>query len=227
MRWLVHKHTAVLVVPIPLIVSLYFTSDWIPWTGIPTPQLGLTPHHSALAAFGTAFVFGWLLHRQQELLGTWARSWLVHCVAASLASFASIWIVGLTGDASAITTEGERMTYAAVYIFAAWNWVIAIVGFGVRFVSTPSRLWRYLADSSYWMYLVHLPLVFALQVAVMKWPIHWSVKFPSIVIVAFIVLLASYQALVRNTFVGLLLNGRRYPTAAAHSSMASIASTQP
>ncbi len=210
-QWLVRKQTAVIVLPIPLIASLYFDPDWIPWTGIPTPLRGFTPHHTTIAAFGTAFAFGWLLHRQQELLRVWSRHWPAHCIAASAASVVSISIVGLTGDPSTVTSELERLTYAAVYVFAAWNWVLAITGIGVRFMFAPSTVWRYLSDSSYWMYLVHLPLVYALQVAMMKWPLHWSIKFPLILGIAFVLLLWSYRVLVRNTFIGQWLNGRRYP----------------
>jgi ABC-type multidrug transport system ATPase subunit len=70
---------------------------------------------------------------------------------------------------------------------------------------------RYVADASYWIYLVHLPLVAALQVWVGDWPLHWSVKYPLIVLTALALLLLSYHWLVRDTPVGQLLNGRRHP----------------
>jgi hypothetical protein len=44
-----------------------------------------------------------------------------------------------------------------------------------------------------------------------RWPVHWSVKFTLNVTVTMVVLLASYHYLVRGTFVGQFLNGRRYP----------------
>jgi peptidoglycan/LPS O-acetylase OafA/YrhL len=72
---------------------------------------------------------------------------------------------------------------------------------------SPAR--RYAADASYWLYLVHLPIVIALQVAVSRldWP--WPVKFAAILVVVFPLLFASYQLLVRSSFVGAVLNGRR------------------
>jgi hypothetical protein len=49
----------------------------------------------------------------------------------------------------------------------------------------------------------------ALQVAVssLDWP--WPVKFAAILAVAFPVLFASYQLLVRYSVIGTVLNGRR------------------
>jgi peptidoglycan/LPS O-acetylase OafA/YrhL len=69
----------------------------------------------------------------------------------------------------------------------------------------------YVADASYWIYLAHLPVVFFLQVAVQDAPLHWTIKFPFILIAAFGLLFVSYHYLVRPTWVGAVLNGRRYP----------------
>jgi peptidoglycan/LPS O-acetylase OafA/YrhL len=69
---------------------------------------------------------------------------------------------------------------------------------------------RYLSDSSYYIYLAHVPLLLFLQVAFATVPLHWTVKFPLILVIGLTVLLMSYHYLVRPTFVGELLNGRRY-----------------
>jgi peptidoglycan/LPS O-acetylase OafA/YrhL len=68
-----------------------------------------------------------------------------------------------------------------------------------------------LVDASYRIYLVHLPLVIALQITVAHLPLPWPVKFPLLVAVALGVLLLSYHYLVRSSWIGLLLNGHRYP----------------
>ena len=92
----------------------------------------------------------------------------------------------------------------------------------MRFCSQPSALRRYLADSSYWLYLGHLPIVFGLQAALMKVPLHWAIKFPLIVAITLAVLLASYHYLVRPTFIGALLNGRKYPRGSATTARAAL-----
>ena len=85
----------------------------------------------------------------------------------------------------------------------------------MRFFDGDSPVRRYLADASYWIYIVHLPVLFVLQVAVLELPLHWSIKFPFILAVAMAVLLGSYHALVRYTMIGEVLNGRRYRGTAA------------
>jgi peptidoglycan/LPS O-acetylase OafA/YrhL len=67
------------------------------------------------------------------------------------------------------------------------------------------------ADASYWIYLVHLPLVLALQTAFAKADLPAGVKYALILAIALPLLFASYQVLVRRTFIGAILNGRRAP----------------
>ena len=72
-----------------------------------------------------------------------------------------------------------------------------------------NRTIRYLSDSSYWLYLVHLPIVVWLQVAVAEIPLHWSLKLAFISVATIALALLSYDLFVRSTWLGTLLNGRR------------------
>ena len=99
------------------------------------------------------------------------------------------------------------------------GWCFAVIGFGLRFLGQANARWRYLADASYWMYLVHLPIVWLLQAWMMRWPLHWALKFTFIVGITGVVLLASYRWLVRGSFIGVFLNGRRHPQPAIATSV--------
>jgi hypothetical protein len=68
---------------------------------------------------------------------------------------------------------------------------------------------RYLSDSSYWLYLAHLPLVIAGQILLLPLPWPPFVKFVVLLAVSTALLLASYRWGVRDTVVGRLLNGPR------------------
>ena len=72
------------------------------------------------------------------------------------------------------------------------------------------RYWvRYLSDASYWMYLVHLPLVILAQDWMRGWDIPRILKFLVICWTVSGLLLVTYRYLVRYTPVGTLLNGVR------------------
>jgi ABC-type multidrug transport system ATPase subunit/fucose 4-O-acetylase-like acetyltransferase len=202
----------------PILAVLYFKADWPVWFGVPTPDTGLIPKVPGLVAFGTAFAFGWVLHRQTSLLGRLEKQWLVNLSVALALTIASLAIVGIAPNTtSPFVIEGGagmRAAYAACYTASIWYWTFGIVGAAMRFCSGFSPVRRYIADSSYWLYLGHLPIVFGLQALVMKVPLHWTIKFPAIIAITLAVLLVSYHYLVRPTFIGALLNGRKYPRGA-------------
>jgi peptidoglycan/LPS O-acetylase OafA/YrhL len=198
---------AVLALPVALALDVH--PHWRAWAGIPTPDSSLLPNTPALVAFGTALCFGWLLRRQPHALEMISRHAVVHAIAAVGLTGACLAMVGLSMN-SAELSGWRRAVYAFGYGVAGWCWTFAIIGAAQRFLSRPDPWRRYLADASYWIYLVHLPLVFWLQVAVQDWPLSWALKFPLVLGVAVLLLLITYHGLVRSTWVGAWLSGRRY-----------------
>ncbi|HYD71999.1 MAG TPA: acyltransferase family protein, partial [Candidatus Binatia bacterium] len=193
----------------PVATALYFTPNWYMWFGIPTPDHGLIPNASALVIYGSAFGFGWLLNRQPDILKRWSSVWLAYTVAAIAASAACLAMTSLTPMLTPADQGLNTLGFAALYAFASWAWTLGLIGFAVRHLSGESRARRYLADASYWIYLVHLPLVMALQTVFAPYDWPWFAKYPLILAIAFLVMLASYQWLVRYSFVGAILSGRK------------------
>ncbi len=205
---------APLLLALPAALYFYFNQAWMPWMGIPTPDVGLMPQLPALIAYGTAFALGWLLHRQVFLLGHWQKRWALNLGLALVLTAICLRLIGLAPGmepAFASAPAWHRLVYTACYTSAIWFWTFGIIGLALQFFSRASALQRYLADSSYWLYLAHLPVVFLLQVLFMNVNLHWSVKFPMILLITMTILLLSYHFLVRSTFIGKTLNGRKYP----------------
>ena len=198
-----------LLLALPLGAAMSMHAQWYAWFGIPTPDQSLYPNLAACVAFGSAFGFGWLLQRQPALLQHWATRWPLHLAIALLATIGCLWHAGLAPRLVPATRDIADLAYALAYAIAGWSWTFALVGLGLRFLSGHNRVRRYLADASYWIYLAHLPLVMALQVAMsrVQWP--WFVEFALVLAVAMALLLASYDLLVRNSVIGAWLNGRR------------------
>ncbi|HEU4779310.1 MAG TPA: acyltransferase family protein [Steroidobacteraceae bacterium] len=198
---------AVFTLGIPLAGALMSLGFWFYWQGIPTPDQSLIPQIPASVGFGTAFVFGWLVHRSKESLSAIQQRWFQHLV---LAVIATGWLLH-TMHAQPMAQPGLTKTlFALVFGVALWGWVLGLTGAALRFLSNYSAARRYIADASYWIYLAHLPVVAGLQVWVGHWPLHWSMKYPFILIASFALLFLSYHYLVRPTFIGKLLNGRKH-----------------
>ena len=206
----IRVRAAAVLLAAPVGLSLYAHSGWIAWFGIPTPDQSIIPEVTSLIVYGLAVAFGWLVHRQADLLQAWGRQWTGHLGVAVAATITCLAIGGPTPAFVPASAGLETFAYAMAYGMAVWCWTLAIIGLAVRFLSQESAVRRYVADSSYWLYLVHLPVVAAFQVMVGHLPWHWTVKLPLVLTGSFIVLFASYHWLVRFTVIGAVLNGRRH-----------------
>ncbi|MEL6186629.1 MAG: hypothetical protein AAFU79_18575, partial [Myxococcota bacterium] len=68
---------------------------------------------------------------------------------------------------------------------------------------------RYLSDASYWIYLIHMTCIFAVQGVVASWPVSGALKFSAVMIGVTILSVGTYHGGVRYTPLGTLMNGRR------------------
>ena len=203
---------APLLLAAPLAALLYGTPWWQQWSGLPTPLYGFVPSFPSVAIFGTSFLFGWCLHRQQSWFEFLRRDYALYLTVAALASFAALYLVGVRMNMTVIPmSPGIRAAYSGAYMLAVWCWAMGLVGAAVAWLSAPSARWRYLSDASYWMYLIHVPIVWGLQAWMIRWSLHWSIKYALILAISGVLLIASYHYLVRSTFLGKFLNGRKYP----------------
>lgn len=173
-----------------------------------TPGTFLRPF-GTLAADAIFFAFGWLLYVRRELLPSMAG----YAWRRTLAGCALFPLHGLAVARVAEQPGGLEHTVAIVSLAAMiWLLVFGLTGLFVRYLARPSPFRRYLADASYWFYLVHLPLIAwgSGLLAGLPWPA--SVKY--LVLLSFVVGVCwlTYDLAVRPTLIGVFLNGRRYPS---------------
>lgn len=168
----------------------------------PAPE-GLLPQFWALAAYGAYFAFGFLFGtRLQQLAGVRVLALLGVGGGLALAAFLALL--------DAPRAQAGALLGALSALASAWL-TLALIGLALRTCKRQGPLLRYLSEASYWVYLVHLPLLFALQFACMDQPWSWFVKLPLAVVVTLGLCLLSYELLGRR------LLGRRLPDQARAS----------
>lgn len=177
----------------------------------------IMPSVTALTAYLGAFLVGWFLHAQAASLQRIATQW-----PAQLASAALLAVVVQVLPAD----ETPLLLHSALMALAGWSWTFALIGLAVRFLHRESRVMRYLADASYWSYLLHLPILIAIGLALadLDWPI--LVKLALTWAITAVLLLGSYDLLVRSTWIGKWLNGHRRPRALAPRRPATVGAAQ-
>ncbi|WP_308364387.1 MULTISPECIES: acyltransferase family protein [unclassified Microbulbifer] len=186
-------------------ISLWHMKLW----GMDTPDQSLAPHLPVLLVYGSFFLLGWLLQRQQSLIGQFARL-SIATVALCIAGIAtSVYLAKFQLESGHPQITLIRVLFVAGYAIMMWTLVAVGIGLFKRFFDKPSKLVRYIADSSYWVYLIHLPIVVWLQIAFAEVALHWSLKLVAISAITIGLSLILYDLVVRSTAIGMVLNGRR------------------
>jgi len=201
-------------IALPIAAYLYRLDSWTEWLGLPAPFL-VTPDMKALIGYGIAFGLGWLLNRQVQALLDLQKIWYVYfAIAVALTIFCLATIGTAPRWAGGALAGTDRLLYTAAYVVGMWCWVFAFVGAAVRFLSTPHPITRYLADASYWIYLMHLSTLIFFITLLRPYDWHWAIKLVIYVGGSMAILLLTYHWFVRFTWIGAMLNGRRHPRAA-------------
>jgi peptidoglycan/LPS O-acetylase OafA/YrhL len=108
-----------------------------------------------------------------------------------------------------------RFVGLVAYAFVPWLVTFGAIGLALRVRNAPRPRLRFLVEASYWVYLVHLPIVQLLQVGLggVAWPA--APKFLTVVATTFGVTLASFAAFVRGGVLGEWLGAARRPASPA------------
>lgn len=174
----------------------------------PATTVSIAPNLPLIAYYGVFFGFGmlyWDCHdetssAESRRLGSW---WpLLIGVSVSL-----LFPVGmaLTGNPS------TRWISSLAQSGYAWAMSFAGIGLFRTFFSKRLPTVRYLSDSSYFLYVAHLPLIMLPQFWIRQWPLPSALKWALVCVGTTAFLLLVYQVAVRHTPIGWLLNGRRKP----------------
>ncbi len=193
--------------PLPMAALTFLTLLPMRWAGLQDPP-SFAPAPHILLAYAVFFFFGWLLYLARDLLEVLTRR---------------AWLYGLLGLVLCVTyvvliysiphRDASFYVLRAVLALSMWCLILGITGLFLLYFSGHSPLWRYLCDSSYFIYIAHLPVILFLQVMTFHVSLPAVIMAPLVLIVTTAVLLPIYAYAVRPTFVGALLNGRRYPPA--------------
>lgn len=166
---------------------------------IPHVYTGIKPNLFYVLYYGLFFFGGWLA--QVNAAGV-----------QSLSKFGWLYLAG--GVALSFYFLGRSSEGAPVYQFylSAIQTVLLVAGttgIFMKYFHRESALWRYMSDSAYWVYLVHMGIVAGMQVALhdLSWN-PWT-KLTAILVVAFSLSLLTYQLFVRYTLIGVFLHGKR------------------
>jgi len=168
------------------------------------------PYWPSVAFFGVCTLLGWGLYFRQALLSVFAKRCWGYLGVAVLSLGVALWAFLSQGEAGGevYTTRHSVLVFSnglSVSFFMA-----AFLGLFCRYFNQFNPKARYLSDSAYWTFLLHQPVLLLLAIPMYDWSVPAEVKFLIVSLGTFALCTVSYHYWVRNTAIGVLLNGRRY-----------------
>ncbi len=168
---------------------------------------GTLPMQFALLGF---FIFGWLLYVHRDLLATYG-----HHAWRSIAIALAVLPVAVWSTRVRLLTPDDSPIFMGFISGLSNSALAAFMTFGLldlyqdRFAK-PSAFGRYVSDASYWIYLIHFPLLIAVAGALTVTPFSAGVKYLLTVAVVVPIVIITYHYGVRSTRFGrLLTSGKR------------------
>ena len=160
---------------------------------------GIKPNALYLLYYGLFYTCGWLIQINMKSVGSLNKNcWPLFIIGTAL-SVLKFW-----KEDSFIPSVDYLITSIQTISLVA-----GITGLFMKYFHAENKIWRYFSDAAYWVYLIHLCIVSALQVALLNSPVIPWLRLPIVLIVTFSLSLLSYHFFVRSTIIGEYLHGKR------------------
>ena len=167
------------------------------------------PNLGIFLAYGFIYWCGWKLYGQRDLLARTNR-YTYHYL------FLAILILPIASYFLVQVVKSPELSRPFPHLWAAlsngllmWALIFGITGLFLRIFNTYNSKARYLTDSAYWVYLIHLPIAIWTTSQLTHLDLSAGIKFTITFGVTISISLLSYHLFVRRTFIGFWLNGKR------------------
>lgn len=197
----------------------------VPLLMIPAMATQVEPHPApeqfmprlwSFGYFGLFFLIGTVYFRRQSLLDD-LKPYLPLMLIASTAMYVVYYRMlpqNFTFEEAMAMAGGPPLTLKQVGIsaleaFMSVHLTLSCLVLGKQFLDRASKPVRFIADSSYWVYIMHLPVLFFVQYLLLD--TNWN-PWIEFLISSFATMgigMLTYALIIRPTPIGWMLNGRR------------------
>jgi fucose 4-O-acetylase-like acetyltransferase len=209
-RWLVSPWRYFWLIPATMIPQA-FMGIVTPGFG-PDTSLGILPQPHVFVYYLIFFGFGALYFDCEDPNGKVGRGWKWVLPVSLLIVFPMALEIysGIFGVREKLNLgDLKRPLEVGLMATFAWMSIFAMLGAFKALFGSHNNTMRYISDASYWMYIIHLPLVILAQMWVRFLDVSPHLKFLIMNVGVIGFTLVTYHFLVRYTWIGTLLNGKR------------------
>ena len=156
------------------------------------------------------FLVGYGLYKRRELVVQLAGTgMMVALLSAGTAAFVVREVLSPIVFGGSDDGENLGLVFVLADSAAAVCFTFGLIGLFQRLFTGESASIRWIADSSYWVYIVHMPLVLLIAYTMFEFPWPAELKFLIVCCATAAIGFGTYWAAVRYTPIGTMLNGKR------------------
>ncbi|MAP57046.1 MAG: hypothetical protein CL697_04855, partial [Chloroflexi bacterium] len=194
------NYCLIAIIPTTLFFIIFQPEDII---SRPATDLSFFPHWSILGYYFAFFLFGALFFRLKNNGQNFIEK-------ISRIQTAFYWIPIVSFIICLVISENKIYLLGELFNFIyTWSSILVIILIFYKFINSFNSKIRYLSDASYYVYIIHVPIIILFQGVVSSLEINHFIKFILIVVLTTIFSLITYHYFVRKTLIGILLNGKR------------------
>ena len=178
----------------------------------PAPDSFL-PQLWSFGFFGVFFMMGYWIYSEPGFIDKFQPHWRLLLTLSIVLYAVFYWFIPKEVSlVPAPVVMWKKVTITACESIISVAMTLVCLLLGKTYLNSRNRLMRILSDSSYWIYLIHVPLLFVIQYQLMDKSWNLMTKLGVALGMTLAIGLASYVVLVRWTPIGWMLNGKRKKT---------------
>ena len=195
-KWLSNPLTLFALAAISFLLPAYFDND----SGALEKDSSYLPNIYLLLFYGIFFSLGLLSYFIWQTIEVKLRDrwWLYVLIGGT--SFTIYTVL--------LFSESGHSWLKFFYTISTWMLAAGFIAVFLKFANKPNKFFTYFSDASYWIYIVHLPIVVATLFWLTKWQVSLGWSFVLSIVVGFSVSTLTYQWFVKDTFIGTFLAGK-------------------
>ncbi|HEY8412016.1 MAG TPA: acyltransferase, partial [Pyrinomonadaceae bacterium] len=191
---LCHTKTGLLLLPlVPLVVTELILRPLSPGDAGPN----LINDWANVAMYLIDYLYGYLIYSDDALRASVKRAAPI-ALALAVLTTAITYLMGVSFG---------WILFAVLRTGNAWFWIVAILGFGIRYLNYTNKILPYANEAAYPIYVIHLPILSIVAYQVVKWNAPVAVQFIAIIAGTLICAIAIYALLIRQTRITRFLFG--------------------
>jgi len=157
----------------------------------------------------TFFIIGFILMSNQRLMDRVDR-YRLPLLLLGVVPLAGLIVMSATNSWPANIPEwADGIMGAYRNGFVPWFLILALLGYGRRFLNFTNRFLKYFAEGAYPIYILHQTIVVAIAFFVVQWSLGVAAKYAIIVVLSFVGTVLTYDILVRRTNITRFLFGMK------------------